>query len=104
LVVAADRKNPKRAPAGPGLFDEMLKKPCPYHRGSTKHTLEECTVLRRYYTDIIAKEDAEEPPKGNEAEGEGFPKVHQLIFSMFDHNFMRSSEKFAFYSFLKRIL
>ena len=32
LVAAADRKNPKRAPAGPGLFDEMLKKPCPYHR------------------------------------------------------------------------
>ena len=47
LVAAADRKNPKRAPAGPGLFDEMLKKPCPYHRGPTKHTQEECTVLRR---------------------------------------------------------
>jgi len=25
LVAAADRKNPKWAPAGPGLFDEMLK-------------------------------------------------------------------------------
>jgi len=67
LVAAAERKNPKRAPAGPGLFDEMLKKPCPYHRGPTKHTLEECTVLRRYYTDIIAKEGAEEHPKDDDA-------------------------------------
>jgi len=53
-VAAVDRKNPKQAPAGPGLFNVMLKKPCPYHRGPTKHTLEECTVLRWYYTDIIA--------------------------------------------------
>jgi len=63
LVVAADRKNPKRAPASPGLFDEMLKKPCPYHNGPTKHALEECTILRWYYTDIIVKEGAEEPPR-----------------------------------------
>jgi len=63
LVATADRKNPKRAPAGPSLFDEMLKKPCPYYRGPTKHTLEECTVLLRYYIDIIVKEGAEEPQR-----------------------------------------
>ena len=79
MVAAADRKNPKRAPAGLGLFDEMLKKPCPYHRGPTKHTLKECTVLRWYYTGITAKEDAEEPPKDNDAEGEGFPKVKNCL-------------------------
>jgi hypothetical protein len=28
----------------------MLKKPCPYHRGLTKHTLEECTMMRRYFS------------------------------------------------------
>jgi len=44
----------------------MLKKPCPYHRRPTKHTLEECTVLRWYYTDIITKEGAEEPPKDDD--------------------------------------
>ena len=27
----------------------MLKKPYPYHQGPVKHTLEECTMLRRYY-------------------------------------------------------
>jgi len=82
LVAAADRKNPKRAPAGPGLFDKMLKKPCPYHRGPTKHNLEECTVLRRYYTNIITKEGAKEPPKDDDAQEEGFPKIknYLLIF------------------------
>jgi len=79
LVAAADRKNPKRAPAGPGLFDEILKKPCPYHRGPTKHTLEECAVLHRYYTDIITKEGAEEPPKDGDPQGEGFPKVKNYL-------------------------
>ena len=81
LVVAADHKNPMRAPAGPGLFDKMLKKPCPYHRGPTKHTLEECTVLRRYYTGIAAKEDEEEPPKENDIEGEGFPEVKNCLLT-----------------------
>ena len=79
LVAAADRKNPKWAPAGLGLFDEMLKKPCPYYRGPTKHTLEECTVLHWYYTDIIVKEGAEEPPKDDDPQGEGFPKVKNCL-------------------------
>jgi len=79
LVAAADRKTPKQAPAGPGLFDEMLKKSYPYHRGPTNHTLEECTVLRWYYTDIIVKEGAEEPPKDDDPEGEGFPKVKNCL-------------------------
>jgi hypothetical protein len=57
----------------------MLKKPCPYQRGPTKHTLEECTVLRRYYTSIVAKEDVEGTPKDNDAEGEGFPKVKNCL-------------------------
>ena len=31
LVAAADRKNPRGPTRGPGLFDDMLKKPFPYH-------------------------------------------------------------------------
>jgi len=81
LVAAADHKNPKRAPTGLSLFKEMLKNPCPYHRGPTKHTLKECTVLRWYYTGITAKEDAEEPPKENNTEGEGFPKVKNYLLT-----------------------
>ena len=30
----------------------MLKKPCPYHQGLVKHTLEECTMLRHYYAKL----------------------------------------------------
>jgi hypothetical protein len=50
LVTAAGHKNSKRPYMGLGLFGEMLKKPCPYHRGLTKHTLEECTILRWFYS------------------------------------------------------
>jgi len=59
----------------------MLKKPCPYHRGPTKHTLEECTVLRRFYSGAATKENAEEPPKykGNNPEGEGFPNLRNCL-------------------------
>ena len=85
LVTAADRKNPKRAPIGPGLFDEKLKKLYHYYRGPTKHTLEECNVLHRYYTGIAAKEDAEEPPKDSDAEGEGFPKVKNCLLIFGGH-------------------
>jgi hypothetical protein len=28
----------------------MLKKPCPYHKGLTKHTLEGCTMMWRYFS------------------------------------------------------
>jgi len=45
FVAAADRKNPRGPVRGPGIFDDMLKKPCPYHQGPVKHTLEECTML-----------------------------------------------------------
>jgi len=81
LIAAAYRKNAKRTPTGPDLFDEMLKKPCPYHRGPTKHTLEECTVLRRFYSGATTKENTEEPPKdkGNDPEGAGFPNVRNCL-------------------------
>ena len=37
----------------------MLKKPCPYHQGPVKHTLEECTMLRRYYAKLgLPNDDA----------------------------------------------
>jgi len=59
----------------------MLKKPCPYHRGPTKHNLEECTIMRRFYSDATAKDEADKPPKDkdNGPEGEGFPKVRNCL-------------------------
>jgi hypothetical protein len=35
LAVDPARRGPRAAPRGPGVFDDMLKKPCPYQRRST---------------------------------------------------------------------
>jgi hypothetical protein len=40
LTVDPARKGPRAAPRGPGMFDDMLKKPCPYHKTPVNHTLE----------------------------------------------------------------
>jgi hypothetical protein len=40
LVVDPARRGPRPAPRGPGVFDDMLKKPCPYHKTPVNHTLE----------------------------------------------------------------
>ena len=49
LVVAPDGKGSRGPPRGGGLFNDMLKKPCPYHKGKVNHTLEECDMLRKYF-------------------------------------------------------
>jgi hypothetical protein len=40
LAVDPARRGPRAAPRGPGVFDDMLKKPCPYHKTPVNHTLE----------------------------------------------------------------
>jgi hypothetical protein len=40
LAVDPARRAPRAAPRGPGVFDDMLKKPCPYHKTPVNHTLE----------------------------------------------------------------
>jgi hypothetical protein len=40
LAVDPARRGPRAAPRGPDVFDDMLKKPCPYHKTSVNHTLE----------------------------------------------------------------
>jgi hypothetical protein len=80
LVAVADRKNPRGPPPGaPGVFDEMLKKPCPYHRGPTKHTLEECTMMRRYFSRGGQPKDDAKKKVADAQEGDGkdngFPEV-----------------------------
>jgi hypothetical protein len=41
LAVDQDRRGPRAAPRGPGVFDDMLKKPCLYHKTPVNHTLEQ---------------------------------------------------------------
>jgi hypothetical protein len=40
LAIDPARRGPGPAPRGPGVFDDMLKKPCPYHKMPVNHTLE----------------------------------------------------------------
>jgi hypothetical protein len=56
LGVGPARRGPRAAPRGPGLFDDMLKKPCPYHKTPINHTLKQCDMLKKYYSRATAKE------------------------------------------------
>ena len=81
LVAATERKNP-RGPRGPGLFDDMLKKPCPYHQFPVKHALEECTMLWRYYAKLgLLDDDAKKKGVGDKDDNKdyGFPEVHNAF-------------------------
>jgi hypothetical protein len=57
----------------------MLKKTCPYHRGPTNHTLEECTMMRRYFSRGGQPKDDAEKKALDAQEGDdkddGFPEV-----------------------------
>jgi hypothetical protein len=78
LVAAADRKKPRGPPSG-GIFDKMLKEPCPYHKGPTNHNLEDCHMLWRYFESLgIKKDDKKEDPKGDDKD-EGFPEIHDCF-------------------------
>ena len=80
--MAADHKNPRGLARGPRLFDDMLKKPCPYHQGLVKHTLEECTMLRRYYAKLeLPNDDAKKRGAGDKDDDkdDGFPEVHNAF-------------------------
>jgi hypothetical protein len=48
LAVDPARRGPRPAARGPGVFDDMLKKPCPYHKTPVNHTLEQCDMLKRF--------------------------------------------------------
>ena len=81
LVGAVERKNP-RGPKGPRPFDDMLKKPCPYHQGPVKHALEDCSMLRRYYARLgLHDDDAKQKGAGDQDEDkdDGFPEVRNAF-------------------------
>ena len=60
----------------------MLKKSYPYHQGPVKHTLEECTMLRRYYAKLgLPNDDARKmcAGDGDNDKDDGFPEVHNAF-------------------------
>jgi hypothetical protein len=86
LVIDPARRGPRPAPRGPGVFDDMLKKPCPYHKTPVNHTLEQCDMLKKFYGRAAAK-DTEAQKDGGDGDAGGFPTVENvfLIFGGADH-------------------
>jgi hypothetical protein len=60
------------------MFDDMLKKPCPYHKTPVNHTLEPCDMLKKYYSRVAAKEDEAKKDGGDGGAG-GFPMVENVF-------------------------
>jgi hypothetical protein len=78
LAVDPARRGPRPAPRGPGIFDDMLKKPCPYHKTPVNHTLEQCDMLKRFYGRAAAK-DGEAKKDGGDGDAGGFPAVENVF-------------------------
>jgi hypothetical protein len=78
LAVDPARWGPRPAPRGPGVFDNMLKKPCPYHKTPVNHTLEQCDMLKRVYGRATAK-DGEAKKDGGDSDAGGFPAVENVF-------------------------
>jgi hypothetical protein len=68
LAVDPARKGPRAAPRGPGVFDDMLKKSYMYHKTPVNHTLEQCDMLKKYYSRAAAKEDEAKKDGGDGGE------------------------------------
>jgi hypothetical protein len=78
LTVDPARRGPRPAPRGPRVFDDMLKKPCPYHKTPVNHTLEQCDMLKRFYGRATAKDD-EAKKDGGDGDAGGFPAVENVF-------------------------
>jgi hypothetical protein len=60
------------------VFDDMLKKPCPYHKTAINHILEQCDMLKKYDSRVIAKED-EAKKDGGDGGASGFPTMENVF-------------------------
>jgi hypothetical protein len=60
------------------VFNDMLKKPCPYHKTLVNHTLEQCDMLKKYYSRTTAKEGEAKKDNGDGGDG-GFPAVENVF-------------------------
>jgi hypothetical protein len=78
LAVDPAQKGPRAAPRGPDVFDVMLKKSCTYHKTLVNHTLEQCDMLKKYYSRATAK-DGEANKDGGDGDASAFPAVENVF-------------------------
>jgi hypothetical protein len=83
LTVDPARKGPRAAPRDPGVFDDMLTKPCLYHKTPVNHTLEQCNMLTKYYSRAATK-DGKVKKDGGDGDAGGFPTVENVFSSLGD--------------------
>jgi hypothetical protein len=55
-----------------------LKKPCPYHKTPVNHILEQCDMLKKYYSRAAAKE-GKAKKDGGDGDAGGFPAVENVF-------------------------
>jgi hypothetical protein len=67
-----------RGPPRGGVFDDMLKKPYTYHKTPVAHTLEQCDMLKKYYSCVAAKEDNIKKDGGDGGK-DGFSEVENVF-------------------------
>jgi hypothetical protein len=79
LAVDPARRGPRAAPRGPGVFDDMLRKPCPYHKTPVNHTLEQCDMLKRFYGRAAAAKDGDAKKDGGDGDAGNFPAVENVF-------------------------
>jgi hypothetical protein len=60
------------------VFDDMLKKSCPYHKTPVNHTLKQCDMLKKYYSHATTK-DGEAKKDGGDRDAGGFPAVENVF-------------------------
>ena len=58
----------------------MLKKSCPYHKGSVNHTLEQCEMLRKYYNRITHRNEDKKKDANVKGGDGGFPSMENAFF------------------------
>jgi hypothetical protein len=80
LAVDPAQRAPRAAPSGLGVFDDMLKKPCPYHKTPVNHTLEQCDMLKRFYGRAAAKDDGAKKD-GGDGDAGGFPAAENVFLN-----------------------
>jgi hypothetical protein len=78
LAVDPAQKGPQAAPRSPCVFDNMLQKPCPYHKTPVNHTLEQCDMLQKYCSRAAAK-DGEAKKNGGDGDADCFLAVENLF-------------------------
>jgi hypothetical protein len=72
----------------------MMKKSCLYHKTPDNHTLEQCDMLKKYYSHVTTKEDESKKDGGDGGVG-GFSEVENvfLIFESLTVDMSNSQRK-----------